>query len=422
MVTGCQHTAQDFRIRVSTPLRDHLKTAVSVLITRQSDFDDLCEEIRAAGIVGFDTEFLSEFTYRPDLCLLQFATPNRCVAVDPLEVGDLSAWWDLMTDDTTRIVVHGSREEIKFCLTNAGRRPRLLWDVQIAEGFRGRSFPLGYEALVKRVVGKTAHGRETRADWRKRPLTQAQIDYAIDDVDHLLDIYRLQTNWLEKRGRVPWVVGECERLITDVEAERGPDAWMRLSGLTRLPPRELAVARAVYWWRDAEAAARNKPVRRVLRDDLIIEIARRKPKNQTDLLSTRDLNRTDFRRVADDLLEAVVASLRLTNEELPTLPPNPDDDKSHDEQVVGQLLGLALANRCAEMNVAMGLIGKSADLRHLVRWHVYNDHTGEQPRLTQGWRAEVCGNLLEDVLDGKISLRVADPQSDHPFVFERREG
>jgi len=114
------------------------------LLTSQSDFDALCDEIRAAGIVGFDTEFLSEYTYRPDLCLMQFATPARNVIVDPLVVPDLTRWWELMADDQTRIIVHGSREEIRFCFTNLRRPPRLVWDIQVAEGLRGRSFPLGY--------------------------------------------------------------------------------------------------------------------------------------------------------------------------------------------------------------------------------------------------------------------------------------
>jgi len=273
---------------------------------------------------------------------------------------------------------------------------------------------------VRRVVGNTAHGRETRADWRKRPLTNSQLEYAVDDVQHLIEIYRRQYASLAKQGRETWAERECERLIEEVEAERGPNAWMRLSGINRLNPRELAVAKALYIWRDSEAALRNKPVRKILRDDLIIDIARRRPKTEADLLATRDLNRTDFRRHAPEMLVAVEEALALPNSELPQLPPNPDDDKTHDEQLLGQLLGIALANRCAEMNVAMGLIGKAADLRHLVRWHVHQDFTGGPPRLMQGWRAEVCGDLLADVLDGKISLRVADPQSDHPLIFERR--
>ena len=130
----------------------------SPLITDQSEFEDLCHHIQEAGLVAFDTEFVSEFTYRPELCLLQFATADRCVAVDPYEVKDLSAWWNMMADDKTLVIVHGGREEVRFCMTSVNLPPRQLWDVQIAEGLRSRSFPLGYEAIVKRVLGREQTG------------------------------------------------------------------------------------------------------------------------------------------------------------------------------------------------------------------------------------------------------------------------
>ncbi|MBI1346034.1 ribonuclease D [bacterium] len=390
------------------------------LITEQSEFNELCDHIRASGAVAFDTEFVSEFTYRPELCLVQLATRERCVAVDPFAVPDLSAWWEIMADDQTDIIVHGGREEVRYCLHYADRPPGRLWDVQVAEGLRGRSFPLGYDALVKRVLGRNAHGRETRTDWRRRPLTDQQIAYAVDDVRHVLEIWDRQKQSLGNLKRLHWATAEFDRMISEVAAERGPEAWTRLSGLQKLPRRELAVIRAIHRWRENEASTRNRPLRKVLRDDLVIELARRRPTSEVDLLACRDLNRPEYRKAAPEILAAIAEALQSDPSTWPELPKLLSNDKSHDEQVIGQLLGLALANRCAELNVAMGLVGKVADLRHLVRWHVYNEREGDPPRLTQAWRAEVCGDLLTDVLDGKILLRVADPQSDHPLVFERR--
>jgi ribonuclease D len=392
----------------------------SPLITTQLAFDDLCAHIRDMGAVAFDTEFVSEFTYRPELCLLQFATRERCVAVDPYEVDDLSAWWEIMADDQTLIVVHGGREEVRYCMAFADRPPGRLWDIQVAEGLRSRSFPMGYEAIVKRVLGRTAHGRETRTDWRRRPLSDQQIAYALDDVKHVLEIQSRQAQALRSQQRSHWADAEFQRLIESVASERSPDAWYRLPGLQRLSPRELAVVRGLYFWRENEGHVRNRPVRKILRDDLLIELGRRKPASEADLLACRDLNRPEYKKAAPELLAVVANAWSLPSSQWPAPPPQNEDDRSHDEHVIGQLLGLALANRCAELNVAMGLVGKVADLRHLVRWHVYGERTGEPPRLTQSWRAEVCGDLLTDVLDGKITLRVADPQSDHPLVFERR--
>ena len=132
------------------------------LITEQDEFDSLCAHIRESGIVGFDTEFVSEYYYRPRLCLLQLATPERVCAVDPFEIADLSPWWRLMADDETTIVVHGGREEIRFCYDQTGQPPGRLVDVQLAEGLLSRSYPLSYKMLTRRVLGSSVHDHETR--------------------------------------------------------------------------------------------------------------------------------------------------------------------------------------------------------------------------------------------------------------------
>lgn len=389
------------------------------LITDQSEFEDFCGQIRETGVVAFDTEFLSEFTYRPELCLLQFATPKAAAAVDPFEVRDLSSWWKLMADPAVQVVVHGSREEIRYCLRYAGTRPGKIFDVQIAEGLEARGFPLSYSALVYRVLGLRTHGKETRTDWRKRPLTDRQIAYAIEDVEHLLQIWEKQCRTLGARGRLEWAEAECRRYVDDLEQEPHRENWRKLPGIQSLSARELAIAREIHAWREGEATARDKPARKILRDDLVIELAHRQPHDVADLLATRDMNRSDYRRAAPDMLAAVRRGLDVPQDQLPKVRRT---EKDPDEHILAQLLGIALANRCAQLEVAMGLVGTTADLKHLVRWHVYGERTEEPPRLMQGWRAEVCGDLLADVLAGRITLRVADPQSDHPLVFEKRGG
>jgi ribonuclease D len=388
------------------------------LITDQDKFEAFCEHARGAEAVAFDTEFLSEFTYRPELCLLQFATPERSVAVDPFEVRDLSSWWKLMADSAVQVVVHGGREEVRYCLRFAGVRPGRIYDVQIAEGLECRGFPLSYTALVLRVLGERTHGKETRTDWRKRPLTERQVSYALEDVQHLLQIWQRQRQTLGARGRLPWAEAECRRFVDDLEQEPTRENWRKLPGIQSLSSRELAIARELHGWREREAAARDKPPRKVLRDDLIIELAHRQPHDVADLLATRDMNRSDYRRAAEDMLAAVRRGKEVAANQLPPVRRN---DKEHDEQVLAQLLNLALANRCAQLEIALGLVGTTSDLRHLVRWQVYGERSGHAPRLTQGWRAEVCGDLLTDVLAGKIALRVSDPRSDHPLIFENHD-
>ena len=388
------------------------------LIVDQDEFEELCEHIRNSKIVAFDSEFVSEYTYRPELCLLQFATAERCVAVDPYQVTNLDGWWNVMTDEETTVVVHGGQAEIRFCLEYVDRKPCNLVDIQLAEGLRSRSYPLGYSDLVRRVLGQRIHGKETRTDWRRRPLSDQQIHYALEDVKHVIPIWERQRDSLKSQNRLEWVHAEFQGMIDDIVVERSRDGWQRVSGTHRLSRRELAVAHELCQWRENEADRRNRPLRRILRDDLIVDLARRQPKNKKELLATRDMNRPEFKRPSDELLECVVRGLAVPESELPERPESARQEKHQDEHVLGKLLAIALANRCAEVNVAKPLVGTSADLRHLVRWHVLGDRTGSPPRLANGWRSEVCGDLLTDLLDGKTSLRVADPQSDHPLVFQ----
>jgi len=389
------------------------------LITDQDRFEELCDHIRQAGEVAFDTEFLSEHTYRPELCLLQFATRDRSAAVDPFQVRDLKSWWALMAGGEVNVVVHGGREEVRFCLWCAGARPGKLCDVQIAEGLLTRSFPVSYTSLVQRVLGLRTHGKETRTDWKLRPLTDRQIAYALEDVEHLLEIHARQSGALAARGRTSWAQAEFERFIGELEQEPARETWRKLPGAQGLSARELAVAREICQWREREGLRRDKPVRRIFRDDLIIELARRQPRDLDDLLATRDMNRSDYRRAGPELLEAVTRALALPRDQWPEVKRS---DKDQDEQILAQLLSMALANRCAQLEVSLGLVGTTADLRHLARWKVYGDKNGGTPRLMQGWRAEVCGELLTDVLAGKIALRIGDPRSDHPLVFEQCDG
>ncbi len=386
------------------------------LVCQQSEFDDVCGAIHEAGIVAMDTEFVSEGCYRPELCLLQLALPGEEIVVDPLAVPDLSAWWDIMAGDEVTVVAHAARQEVRFCLDFAGRRPCNLWDVQIAEGLRTRSYPLNHERLVSRVLGKKVPGTQSRTDWRRRPLTDRQVSYARDDVRFLLEIHDRQSKSLGSKGRGDWAAAEFERMIDEVEAERGEESWRRLSGVNRLDRTGLAVARAVYWWRDRCGEELNQPVRRVLRDDLLIDIAKRKPKSVDEVLATRDMTRRNFKRHAEALAETVRDVLAGTGEDYPERLKRRGEIHD-DDHVLGQLLAIALANRCAELEVAATLVGTSDDLKALIRWHVHGEKNSAPPRLCTGWQAEVCGDLLTDVLDGKISLRVT-PGANTPLAFE----
>lgn len=394
-------------------------TTSSLLIDDQAQFDELCEHIRAAGVVAYDTEFVSEHTYLPELCLLQLATPERAVAVDPYRVPDLSAWWNILADETTTVIVHAGREEIRFCLHLGGCKPRRVFDTQLAEGLRSTTYPVGYESLVTRVLGERLGHHATRTDWRRRPLSPEQLAYAVDDVRYLIDVWKKQQGSLKRLKRLDWAETEFARLIDDLEHERNDDSWRRFGGLQKMKPRQLVVARELFQWRERAATERNQPLRRILRDDLIVDLAMRQPKTAEAVLATRDMNRPGYKKHAAELADCITRGLALPESQWPKQASLPDSNS--EDHILSKLLQIVLANRCAEMKVALGLVGTSADLKNLVRWHSKKNSKQPPPRLAQGWRAEVCGDLLADVLDGKVRFRVGDRDSEHPLVFEKLE-
>ena len=391
-------------------------TTQSLLIDDQAQFDELCEHIRTIGVVAYDTEFVSEHTYLPELCLLQLATPERAVAVDPFRVQDLSAWWKIMADDTTTIIVHAGREEIRFCLHHGQLTPQRIFDTQIAEGLRSTTYPVGYESLVSRILGEKPGHHQTRTDWRRRPLSTEQLEYAVDDVRYLIDVWKKQQASLKRLKRLDWAESEFVRLIDDLEHERNDDSWKKLGGLQKMKPRQLVVARELFQWREKIATERNQPLRRLLRDDLIVDLAMRQPKTAEAVLATRDMNRPGYKKHAAELAACINHSISLPESQWPKAMPLPDSNS--EDHILSKILQIVLANRCAEMKVALSLVGTTTDLKNLVRWHSKKNSKQPPPRLAQGWRAEVCGDLLADVLDGKVSFRVGDRDSEHPLVFE----
>jgi len=386
------------------------------LIAHQYDFLELCEHIRDVGLVAFDTEFVSDAGYRSELGLLQFATRERCAAVDPLAIPSLGAWWDLMIDDRTTVVVHGGQAEVRFCIQRSGRIPQRLVDIQIAEGLRCRSYPLSYNSIVERVLGISIQSNQTRSDWLRRPLTREQLTYALDDVSHVLDIWQTQSGWLKSRQRLSWACAEFDRMCRDVWEDEQLEPWERLSGVHRLSRRELATLQKLAAWREEEAAARNRPARRVMRDDLLLDLAKRRPTTVQQALAVRDLNRPEFKKGLSEIVQVIAEAGRIPEDRLPSRQKQ-RDDASSDDQIISRLLGLALSNVCAEHDVAQALAGTNRDLTELVR-HVRCGESGELPLLLQGWRGELFGDLLRKVLDGRVHFRVAPEGSATPLIFE----
>jgi ribonuclease D len=387
--------------------------AAEQIVSRPEDLPGCCEVLAGCPVVGFDTEFVGEDSYHPRLCLIQVATPETLYLIDPLSVGPLDAFWELLVDPGRQVVVHAAREDLRICQLGAGKPPANLFDIQIAAGLIGLGFPMGHGMLVNQLLRVHLSKGETLTEWRNRPLTKSQIRYAFDDVRYLLALRQKLTARLDKLGRLGWIEEECERLkknalTTPTESER----FRKLRGLGSLDRRKLAVVRDLYAWREERAAQTNRPARTIVRDDLLVEIAKRNPTSERDLQVVRGLAKRDLGAIVE-----VVEKAR-------TLPPGECPELAEREmdppqvQLVTNILTAFVGDWCARHRVAQSLAASSTDVKLLVRSRLQGAGLPGESMLTRGWRAE---HLLPEVLamlDGRRALRIADVASETPFAFE----
>jgi ribonuclease D len=386
-------------------------------ITSPAKLDALCSRLAKADRIGIDTEFVSEDTFRPELCLIQVATRDELAVIDPYKSGDLTPFWQMLANGEHVTIVHAAREELNFALTACGRPPANLFDTQLAAGFCSAEYPSSYASVVTRFLNARPAKGEQRTDWRRRPLTPEQIDYALEDVRYLLSLYEKLQSKLEKLNRTGWLIEEMERWLADVHDARERPRWRRVSGLGNLPPRSLAIVRELWMWRRNEAEKRNVPPRRVLRDDLLVEIAKRKSDDVERIRDVRGMHRGMKREALEELARCVKCGL--------TAPLGDIERRSHEAMpsqlnLLGQFLSPALSSICRSANVATSLAGTATDVRDLIAYRLGFGEVADDgpPLLASGWRAELVGHLIEDLLAGRKSIRIEDPISEHPLAFD----
>jgi ribonuclease D len=385
-----------------------------VLVHQPAELAACVAQLTACKRFGFDTEFVGENSYHPHLCLVQVATAEALYLIDPLTVGPLDAFWRAVVDPGHEVVVHAGREEIRLCQLACGQAPVNLIDLQLAAGLAGLTYPLGHGPLVQQVLGIQLSKGETLTEWGKRPLTRAQIRYAFDDVRFLLAVWERLSQRLEARGRHGWLREEMARLIASATpsapADVGnSDKWRKLRGAGSLDRRRLAVLRELFTWREEAAARSNRPTRAIVRDDLLVEIARRLPAKEKDLHVVRGLPRRDLEAV----MQAVERGRALPPEQCP-----PPAERDQDPPQVGMVVGIlqaVLGDSCARQHLAANLVASSHDVKQLVRAHMQGGALPDDSLLTRGWRAEHVLPMLLDVLHGRRQVRVANIRADAPL-------
>ncbi|HEX5508761.1 MAG TPA: ribonuclease D [Pseudolabrys sp.] len=368
-------------------------------ITTTEELAEVCARMARHPFVTVDTEFLRETTYYPLLCVAQIASADEAVVVDALAEGiDLSPFFALMTNEDVVKVFHAARQDIEIVWNLAKKIPHPIFDTQVAAMVLGYGDSIAYDQLVQRITGDTLDKSHRFTDWTRRPLTGAQLTYAVSDVTHLRDLYLRLAEDLASRGRSQWVDAEMKVLTSPTTYRMDPEhAWERLKNRVR-KPKELAVLIEVAAWREREAQTRDVPRGRVLKDDVVGDIAVQAPITIERLGHLRSLPKGFERsRWGDAIIEAVKRGL---TRDPSTLPRIERFRPANNGAATVELLKVLLRMTAERHGVAAKVIATVDELDRIVA-----DDEADVPAL-KGWRRELFGEKALALKHGRLALAV----------------
>ncbi len=359
-----------------------------------------CDRLSRHDFVTVDTEFLRETTFWPKLCLIQAASPEEAIVVDALAPDlDLAPFFRLMADERVTKVFHAARQDIEIVWHQAGLIPHPVFDTQVAAMVLGYGDSISYDQLVQRICGHALDKSSRFTDWSRRPLSQAQLTYAVADVTHLRDIYLALMRDLDKRGRGEWMGEEMHILTSPATYRQEPErAWERLKSRVR-KPRELAVLVEVAAWREREAQARDQPRGRIIKDEVIGEIALQQPQTPEKLSELRSLPKGFERsRYGEAVLEAVRRGIERDPKTLPRI--ERERSLPNGASATVELLKVLLRMTAEQHGVAAKVIATTEDLERIA---VSDD--ADVPALS-GWRRDLFGDRALALKAGRLALSV----------------
>lgn len=356
---------------------------------------DLCEQLSGSTWLAVDTEFHREKTYFPELCLVQIANDEIIACVDPLALDDLTPLLDLFYRDDMTLVFHAARQDLELFFMLRDKLPPHVFDTQLAATVLGYGDQIGYGNLVKQCLDVDLDKAHARTDWRQRPLSSEQLEYAADDVRYLRELYHQLNHRLTETGRLTWLKEDFAALSAVKTYQEDPHkSWQRIKGAGRLKPSQLAVLQQLGAWREQRAIKHNLPRRWILKDDVMLDLARFAPTSTESMKKIRGLEQRDIDRHGTAILEAIKTGKAVPKSEWPVMK-RPTPLSNQQDAVVDALMAL-LRQRCDEQSITPAAVASRKDVEALVR--------DEETSLRQGWRYEIVGQQLEDFLNGKLSL------------------
>ncbi len=376
----------------------------STLVDDQNQISDFCVLARETGAFAYDTEFVMEDRFESEICLIQLASATTTIIIDPFLELDLTPIWELITDEAVTTVVHAGEEDLAIAYRQLNRPPRNVFDVQICAGLAGYDYPLSLQRLVRTTGGIRLHKTKTLTDWRRRPLTEAQIKYGAEDVCYLVDACQFLRKKLTKLDRMDWATQECAKFEHASFYERSDvDKVLRLKGAGSLDGKQLAVLRGLLLWRETFAKRINRPGRFILKDYLLVEIAKHGLDDPRDILELRGVSMKD--RDVHDIANIVKQAKLLPPSDWPE-PKKQEIDTPEDAAIVA-LVSAVIRSYCADAELSFSLVATQKSIRRLVRHRTKREPADVQDvELLNGWRSQTVGLVVDELLVGKRRVRI----------------
>ena len=369
-------------------------------IDSDTKLQSICKEFSDSHWLAVDTEFLREKTYYPKFCLLQIANDERVACIDPIALNDLEPLFTLIYDSSITKIFHAGRQDLEIFYNLRNALPKPIFDTQIAAPLLGYSEQMGYASLVYEMLGVSLGKAHTRTDWSQRPLSKEQLRYASDDVVYLAQIYPKMQKQLASLNRLEWLNDDFYELSqSDLYLTPPDQAWRRIRGVKKLSSPALTVLKDLAEWRENVASTENLPRNWVIKDDVLINLARMQPVDYGQLKSLRGIHERSIRKYGDSFLDIIAASKVKSAE---TFVPGDKFPKKTAQQdaLINLLMGI-IHQRAIEHSLNPGVLAPKKDLERLV-------FGSGDSRILQGWRKKIVGLELSAILRGEQSIYIED--------------
>lgn len=365
-------------------------------IDTNEDLQAYCDLIKSSRTLFVDTEFIREKTYAPILCLIQVATEDSLACIDPLNITNLEPFLDLIFNESITKVFHAARQDLEIFYNLRNTAPTPLFDTQIAATLLGHADQIGYGNLVNALLKVPLDKKYARTDWTQRPLSNEQLEYAINDVIYLREIYEIITQKLTDNNRIEWLKDDFDYLSSDSTFQISPEKmWRKVKGHNKLSGLQRAVLQDLAAWREQKAVNSDKPRKWIVSDDVLLSLAQHQPDSNTTLSKIRGLTEGVIKKSGSTLIEIIKKSKQRPQESWPTLTKFAKTSVQQDALIDCMM---AIVRLCAaKENIATSMLCSRKDLE---QWLL----TLEPIALLTGWRNQIAGKQVSDFLKGDITI------------------